>query len=557
MAKNRAEQGGTGSNRKSGKFKFKKHAAIGAPAAEEDDHFLKRCFIDTGDLDVLRDVGNPRCLIVGRVGSGKSALVKKLADLENHVIEISLYNLALEHIANSQVLQFFLEAGVHLDLFYKALWRHVFTVELIRERYAIHTEADQTSLFQKLWNMIPSNSRKRKQIEYLKTHAGSFWQETDIRIKEATRKTEKELKSSISGTLKGLITLSAGETSKLTEEQKLEVRQRGQEVINQVKIKDLNELFELLKTDILTDEEKSYYIVIDKLDEDWADEPLRYQLIKSLIETIRDFRHVPHVKLAICIRTDLLERVYRTYGGGSVYQEEKIRGLYLELKWTRQQLIDLLDKRIEQLAEDCYTKGVLTHADLLPPTPKKGIAAIDFILDRTFNRPRDVIAFFNYCIGHSEGSPRISKSALVLAEEDYSKDRLKSLADEWQKDYPYLLEFANIFKKRKHQFRLGDISDDEIGAFCLEFLTAHVAAEGSLAGFARQFFNDHIDGTTFRQLVACVFYHVGLLGVKTESYTKVQWSAGQIREIASSELNDETLCAVHKMFWSKLGIKQK
>src|SRR5690349_7092553 len=114
----------------SGKFRFKKHANIGAPAAEDDGHFLKFCFIDTGDLGVLRDTENHKAIVVGRVGSGKSALLQKLKDLETHVVELSLFNVSLEHISNSQVLKFFLEAGVHLDLFYKALWRHVFTVEL-------------------------------------------------------------------------------------------------------------------------------------------------------------------------------------------------------------------------------------------------------------------------------------------------------------------------------------------------------------------------------------------------------------------------------------------
>jgi len=115
--------------RSSGKFRFRKHDNIGAPAAEDDAHFLKACFVDTGDLTVLQNLDNPKAIVVGRVGSGKSALLQRLRELEAHVIEISLFNLSLEHISNSQVLRFFLDAGVHLDLFYKALWRHVFTVE--------------------------------------------------------------------------------------------------------------------------------------------------------------------------------------------------------------------------------------------------------------------------------------------------------------------------------------------------------------------------------------------------------------------------------------------
>jgi len=38
-----------------GKYKFRKVDNIGAVAAEEGKEFLKHCFVDTGDLEVLRD----------------------------------------------------------------------------------------------------------------------------------------------------------------------------------------------------------------------------------------------------------------------------------------------------------------------------------------------------------------------------------------------------------------------------------------------------------------------------------------------------------------------
>jgi hypothetical protein len=549
-----ARRSGVSPGRTSGRFRFQKHAQVGAPAAEDDAHFLKTCFIDTGDLKVLRNIEDHKALVVGRVGTGKSALLEKLKHFENHVIEISLFNVSLEHISNSEILKFFLEAGVHLDLFYKALWRHVFTVELIKERHGIHTEADQQSVFKKIWNLLPAGSRKKHQIEYLKQHAGTFWKNTDERVKEVKDKTEKELKASVSGLIKG-ITLTAGGTRRLTQEQLLEVRTRGQEVINQVKIRDLNEMFDLLKTEVFSQAE-DYFIVIDKLDEHWADEPLRLQLIKAIIETIRDFRSVPHVKIIVCIRSDLFERVYRRQMGVP-QQQEKIRGLYLDLKWTRHQLIELLDARINQLAVDCYTTVKLSHADLLPESKKRGQAAIDYLLDRTFYRPRDVISYFNFCISHSIGSPRISRESFTRAEEDYSKDRLQSLSDEWGVDYPYLYEFASLFKKRRHQFRLGDIAAGEIDLFCLDFLTKNQDAGGTLAALAKQYMADQIDDSTFRQLIAGVFYHVGLLGIKLEAYTTVQWSLGQERQIMSSEIDDDCSCAVHKMFWFTLGIVHK
>jgi hypothetical protein len=37
------------------KFTFRKHATIGAAAAEEDRKFLSECFVDNGDLEPLAE----------------------------------------------------------------------------------------------------------------------------------------------------------------------------------------------------------------------------------------------------------------------------------------------------------------------------------------------------------------------------------------------------------------------------------------------------------------------------------------------------------------------
>ena len=109
------------------KFKFRRHASVGAAAAEEDNQFLSECFHDTGDLNILKDCQDPRRIAVGRTGIGKTALLRKFEE-ENDAIVIVPESLSFNYLANSTILQFFLEAGVKLDLFFKLLWRHLFTI---------------------------------------------------------------------------------------------------------------------------------------------------------------------------------------------------------------------------------------------------------------------------------------------------------------------------------------------------------------------------------------------------------------------------------------------
>lgn len=107
---------------KTDRFRFRKHASIGATAAEEDQEFLQECFVNTGDLSTLEDCHNPRRIVLGRTGTGKTALISVLTQHENAII-IRPESLSFNYLARSTVLNFFLEAGVKLDLFFRFAFR--------------------------------------------------------------------------------------------------------------------------------------------------------------------------------------------------------------------------------------------------------------------------------------------------------------------------------------------------------------------------------------------------------------------------------------------------
>ena len=118
----------------------------------------------------------------------------------------------------------------------------------------------------------------------------------------------------------------------------------------------------------------------------------------------------------------------------------------------------------------------------------------------------------------------------------------------------YLFEFAQLLKGCKHSFRLGELEDHKVADFCIEFATKNESANGYLASLATQCANDILDATSFRQSIAKVFFHVGLIGLKPASFQVVQWAVER-SEVTSSEIEDDTLCTIHKMFWSALGIQ--
>jgi len=529
------------------KFVFKKHDNIGAADAEEDARFLESCFIDTGDLTTLRDCSNPKRLVVGRTGSGKSALLMRLAEVEQRVIQVRPESLALAYISNSTILQFLSELGVKLDIFFKLLWRHVFTVEILKRHFKIDSEESKQSFLDGLFNMF-RDKKHVKATEYLRKWGESFWEETEYRIKEITQTLEQNLKTAVEADFSPAA-LSIEGAQSLTESQKKDVIQRAQFVVNQVQIRELSEILDLLK-DVLDDAQKRYFIVIDRLDDDWIEDRLRFRLIRALIETIKDFSRVRNVKIVAAMRVDLLDRVFRlTRDAG--FQEEKYETLYLPIEWNKGQITRVLDARIQALIRERYTKRPVFHPDILPSSVDEK-NALDYMLERTMMRPRDLILFFNECLEKAEGRAQLTQQMIREAEAQYSHKRLRSLADEWVGDYPNLIFFSGLLRKRNRQFLLNSITREEIGEFCLNFACSNFSGTDALSE-AGDLFIDNQGRDDFLAVVFQVFHRIGIVGLKVRSYEPVMWVGAKRRTISRSEIDHETRISIHPAYWRALG----
>ena len=167
-------------------------------------------------------------------------------------------------MSNSDILKFVTEIGVKLDTFFRLLWRHVLAVEIIRAHFSVKNEEAQRGFFASIRGIFRSQ-KQQKALAYLEKWGKTFWEDTDYRIKEVTTTFERDLKGAI-GTAKFPVTFSIEGARSLTEEQRQEVVQRSRNVINEVQIRELSDVIDLI-ADILSDPQKKYYLVIDRLDE--------------------------------------------------------------------------------------------------------------------------------------------------------------------------------------------------------------------------------------------------------------------------------------------------
>jgi hypothetical protein len=480
-----------------------------------------------------------------------------LYETQEKCIKFQPETLSLNYVSNSTILRYLQDLGVNFDLFFNLLWKHVFAVELIRLRYDIRDEFTQRNVFQNIIEHFKPTQRKA--FEYLRQYGDEFWIESDHRVVEITKKFERDLQAKLGfSEIFESLSSDVGGSVKASEERKHEVRERAQKIINEVQLRHLTQIVELVR-DVLDDHVCRYYIAVDKLDEGWVDDRFKAQLIKALIEVASTFQQVRNLKIIVAVRYDLLDRVFAEARGTGV-QKEKFQGLFLDLRWSKHQLTTVLDKRINYLIRSRYSKSEHVNArDVFPKAINKRHDALDWMLERTLLRPRDLIALVNSFIRNSEGSATISASVMKAAEGEYSRGRLEALCSEWEIVYPNLGIFIDLLKGRPSFFDVADLTDETLMTFAeiqLTKSTTEIGREDLLSAALEAFYLSE-EGSPFRQVLFSVFYQVGVVGLKLWKNSSTIYSEDGERSISRAEITPNTRVAVHPCFWRVLGTDRR
>jgi len=525
---------------------------FGAAAAEDDAALLATCFVeDGGHYKQVLDPKSRKFLIKGRTGSGKTALIAKIQREVPNVIKIDPESLCLEYISNSDVIRYLAKYDVAIEHFFEIIWRHTFATELLRRRFKLYDERSWNNWITK--SLIAIDPGKRKALEYLKDLGIGLWPELEERVTNITKQMEHSLDVDVGITALASAQFKPGYTE--SEETRIEVKRKVEKFLGNNQLSKLKSVIEYLQHDAFSDDRSVWYVCIDDLDRVFVDDAIRLRLLRSLIDTAKKFAPIPGVKFCIAIRSDLLEEIFiSTRDRG--YQEEKYDDSILTIRWSKEQLFPLLQRRIQEVFRRQYSKQDVTFSDIFAGEVNH-LSTKDYLLDRTLLRPRDAILLLNECLEHADGKPKITGPIIKQAETSFSEKRYRSLQDEWRSLHPMLDRYMSVLLNKPVTFDPGYLDDTEMETLGYSLAIDEGAKNDRLAIEATRMIEQEseFDVWRFKRLLLCTLYKVGAIGLKTSKSNAMRWSSKDIYNVTLDEITESTRVEVHPMLWNRLNTR--
>jgi len=527
---------------------------IGSGNAESDDEFLFDCFVNHPGVERALSLENAGMVLAGRTGSGKTAILRHVEERAHQCTSLDPLDMALSYVANSDALRFLQAIGADLDLLFQVLWKHVLSLEFIRLRWEVESSEKSRSIFQKFVDFCRRDERRKRAIAYLENWQGKFWITMDQNVKELTETVEKKLHAEVGAELAKF--KAGGQYDKrLSQERKSEIIARTRKIISEDQLAELHGVVDVL-ANVSADDTRSYYLLIDRLDERWVDDSIRFRMIKALLQSLRSFRKIRSLKILIALRSDILERVVQETSD-IAFQREKFEDYRIDMRWSKVDLKELVETRLNKLFRRQYTTHPIGFADVFPAKIGQR-ETFEWMLERTLLRPRDIISFVNECIDAADGQNLISLNALRRAEIEYSRKRRDALLQEWRSAFPTLDKLLSaIIKDRQSSAALADLSEENgtIDEFCLTVCSEHQSNFDPLHHACQVRINGKGEAFRVVQEAVAVLYRTGVVGLKLQPQDRFLYSHLDQPFISADLLRPETRIRLHPMLHASYNLQ--
>jgi len=186
-------------------------------------------------------------------------------------------------------------------------------------------------------------------------------------------------------------------------------------------------------------------VAFDRLDDSWdGGEEAKSLLIgllkatKEINDRFSDIRNVRGIFCDVFLRADI-------YDSLQFDDKDKHRALEESITWTTDLLREMINQRLPEnvAVDDLFEAGEM----------RGSIAPFNYIVKRTFLRPREVIQFLQECIRRAgPGAAEITKEAIRLAEEKYSVWKVEDVKQEYRRLHPEFDDLVESLRQGFHRY---------------------------------------------------------------------------------------------------------
>lgn len=371
----------------------------------EHDRKLKEYFLKTDSYQ--RTLSGDKTIIIGRKGSGKSAIFTLLAD------EIPTAGDYVVKITPDQyswgALKDYKEKGILPEQAHTNAWK-------------------LTLLSAVIWKLSEENEIKEgsKLKQYYNYMRDSYVPKENNWFLNVIDKIKKIL----SGVKTKWVSFDVGESSVIA-----------------TPLKVSEELKNLLKDEWKL--HKKVRILIDRLDDSWDASEESKHLIVGLLKASHEINSYFQNQIIVTtfIRSDIYDNLFFD-------DQDKLRQREEVITWNTKELKEIIAERVKVSLGITEDNQKIWDELFSEKVYRSRAKAEKYIIDRTFKRPRDIISFVRFCIQEAikNKHSKIETIDTRSSEETfYSQAKYKDLIIEYQKQLPFIKDLLDSFSGGLHR----------------------------------------------------------------------------------------------------------
>ncbi len=468
---------------------------LGDIRAENDSKMLESSFWETSDYKSLLE-SNDRSIVVGRRGTGKSALVHMLSKHWSHKPKTKIMIISPEEeqiIGLRDTFELFGEKYLHIKAGTKMAWRYGVYMEIITDlsnHYKINKNIDAGAIA----HHIQSWGSRRQSIS------------TKIRKKlKEVLKTDQSPQSRIAD-LSDILEL---------------------DLIEEV-------LFEALEKS-----DTQYVIFADKLDEGYSPDDLGVAIVDGFIQTVIDIKS--RSKELVIAFAFVRDNIYRSISKLDPDFTRNIEGQTLRLHWDEYNLFNLVCNRMRIAFKSTIENNTRVWNNF-SANELKGKEGFRTALKLTLYRPRDILVLLNdaFLRANSHDRKEIILEDIESTARTISSNRLNDLHKEYESIFPALEEFTKVFNGCQPELNISEAINKVDIVLSIDYIEKDKLQDIYLFE----------NGTQVLQRL----YSVGFIGIYNEGSASFVFCHDGKEPDRSFSSNSRLL--IHPCYWLALGTSQ-